>query len=214
MTPLLDGALDDYCRAHTKAPAPLLAELIQVTRARMTDHQMQVGPVEGALLGLLVRLTGAERVLEIGTFTGYSALAMAEALPDRGRLVTCDIDPIATAIARDFFGRSPHGAKIELRLGDAMDTVRAFGPDERFDMIFIDADKGRYPAYFEALLPRLRVGGLFVADNCLWSGEVVAPKTGDARAIDELNRRVNADPRVENVLLSVRDGVMIARRVA
>lgn len=214
MTPLLDVALDDYCRAHTRAPSPLLAELIQVTRAKMTDHQMQVGPVEGALLGLLVRLAGAKRVLEIGTFTGYSALSMAEALPEDGRLVTCDIDPVATAIARDFFARSPHGAKIELRLGDAMTTVGALGPDERFDMVFIDADKGRYPAYFEALLPRVRIGGLFVADNCLWSGSVVAPETVDARAIDELNRRVHADPRVENLLLSVRDGVMIARRVA
>lgn len=174
---------------------------------------MQVGRVEGTLLSLLVRLARAERVIEIGTFTGYSALCMAEALPPEGKLVTCDVDEAATAVAKSFFERSPHGHKIEVRLGDALETVRSLADDELFDVVFLDADKARYLDYYEALVPRLRPGGLVLADNTLWSGEVLEPKTADARGLVAFNRRVTEDPRVENVLLSVRDGLMVARRL-
>jgi caffeoyl-CoA O-methyltransferase len=138
---------------------------------------------------------------------------MAEGLPDDGKLITCDKDPEATRIARQFFDRSPHGKKITIRLGDALETVRSLPAEPSFDLAFLDADKEGYVAYFEELVPRLRRGGLLVADNTLWSGEVVDPQTDHARAIHHFNERVTADPRVENVLLSVRDGVMLARKL-
>ena len=206
---LLDPALDEYTHAHTSPRGPLFDELRDVTFATMESPGMQVGRVEGALLALLCRLMRARRVLEIGTFTGFSALSMAEALPEDGVLVTCDIDPNATEIARSFFDRSPHGPKIQIRLGDALETLRVL-PDEPFDLAFIDADKERYTAYYEAILPRLRPGGLLVADNTLWSGKVLAPTHATDHAIVRFNDLVTRDPRVENVLLSVRDGMMLA----
>jgi caffeoyl-CoA O-methyltransferase len=209
---LTSPELDRYVHDHTRAPAPLLDELREVTYASMQSPQMQVGRVEGGLLRMLAALMGARRILELGTFTGYSALCMAEALPGDGELITCDIDPEATRIAQQFFDRSPHGKKIRIRLGNALDTVLALPEDHPFDMAFVDADKERYPDYYEAVLPRLRRGGLFVADNTLWSGSVLAPQTASARAIARFNDLVTRDDRVENVLLSVRDGVMLARK--
>jgi caffeoyl-CoA O-methyltransferase len=156
---------------------------------------------------------GARRVIEIGTFTGYSGLSMAEALPDEGELITCDIDPHATRIAREFFDKSPHGKKITIRLGDALETLRGLPSSQPFDLAFIDADKERYVDYYDALVPLIRPNGLIVADNTLWSGKVVDPQDASTRAIVAFNARVTADPRVENVLLSVRDGVMLARKL-
>jgi caffeoyl-CoA O-methyltransferase len=172
---------------------------------------MQVGRVEGTLLKLLASLAGARRILEIGTYTGYSALCMAEALPDDGQLITCDRSEEFTTVARRFWAESPHGHKIELYLGDALDSLRALD-DRPFCMAFIDADKSRYVDYYEEILPRLRPGGLLVVDNVLWSGAVLAPETDDARGIAALNEHVTADERVDNVLLTVRDGVMLARK--
>jgi caffeoyl-CoA O-methyltransferase len=174
---------------------------------------MQVGRVEGTLLKMLAGLVGARRVLEIGTFTGFSALCMAEALPEGGELITCDIDPEAVRIAQRFFDRSPHGKKIRVRLGDALETVRSLPAESTFDLVFLDADKERYSDYYELVLPRLRVGGLLVADNTLWSGRVLSPSHASDHAIVAFNRRVAEDPRVENVLLSVRDGMMLARKL-
>ncbi len=212
MVPLVDERLAAYAEAHTTPRPPLFDELRRVTLERTTAPQMQVGAVEGTLLKLLCATLGARRVIEVGTFTGWSALCMAEALPEGGRIVTCDVDPAATAIAREFFDRSPHGAKIEIRMGDALGTIAALG-DEPFDLAFIDADKARYRAYYAALLPRLRPGGLFVADNTLWSGRVLDPKSDDDRGIAAFNDAVVADRRVEVVQLSVRDGVTIARKL-
>jgi caffeoyl-CoA O-methyltransferase len=174
---------------------------------------MQVGRVEGGLLKLLVAVSGARRVVEIGTFTGYSALSMAEGLPDDGELITCDINPEAARVAQSFFDRSPHGKKISLRLGDALETLRKLPRDLSIDLAFIDADKERYVDYYEEIVPRLRKNGLIAADNTLWSGSVVDPQTESARAIARYNDHVMADPRVENVLLSVRDGLMLARKL-
>jgi caffeoyl-CoA O-methyltransferase len=141
-------------------------------------------------------------------FTGYSALMMAEGLPDDGRLITCDVDPEAESIARRYFSESSHGHKIEIRMGSALETLRAIeGP---FDMAFIDADKANYSNYYEACLPLLRSGGLIVADNVLWSGNVLDPRDEDSRAIVAFNKLVQADSRVENVCLTVRDGMMLA----
>jgi caffeoyl-CoA O-methyltransferase len=173
---------------------------------------MQVGRVEGTLLKLLVGLCGARRVLEIGTFTGFSGLCMAEALPDDGELITCDVDPVATGLARRYFDSSPHGRKITIRLAPALETLRALAGSAPFDLCFIDADKGNYLAYYEAVLPLLRRGGLIVADNMLWSGRVLAPSSVDDHAIVALNAHIVADERVENVLLTVRDGIMLARK--
>ncbi len=203
--------IDAYAFEHTQPRPPLFDELRAYTYDNVPSPQMQVGRVEGTLLKLLAALSGARQILEIGTYTGYSALCMAEALPDDGRLITCDRDEKVTEVARRFFDKSPHGHKIEIRLGDALDTVRALpGP---FDMAFLDADKARYPDYYEELIPRLRGGGVLVIDNVLWSGEVLAPESDDARGIAAVNARALADARVENVLLPVRDGVMIVRKL-
>lgn len=213
MTPLLSPDIERYVHDHTRARPALFDELRDVTHATMESPNMQVGRVEGGLLKMLVAITGARRVLEVGTFTGYSALCMAEALPDDGELITCDKDPEATRVARSFFDRTPHGKKISIRVGDALTTIRALPNGTTFDLAFIDADKERYSDYYEEIVPRLRPGGLLVADNTLWSGTVVAPETESARAIASFNQRVTADPRVENVLLSVRDGIMLARKL-
>jgi caffeoyl-CoA O-methyltransferase len=214
MTPLVSPEIEQYTHDLTSPRPPLFDELREVTYASMASPHMQVGRVEGTLLKTLCALMDARRVLEIGTFTGFSALCMAEALPDDGEVVTCDIDPEVTRVARAFFDRSPHGHKITIRLGDALETVRRLPADQPFDLVFLDADKERYATYYDAVLPLLRTGGLLVADNTLWSGRVLAPAHATDRAIVAFNRRVTDDPRVENVLLSVRDGMMLARKVA
>jgi caffeoyl-CoA O-methyltransferase len=210
MSDIVPAELERYALEHTTREGPLLARLAAETRARMPGWAMQIGPVEGTFLRLLVRSIGARRIVEIGMFTGYSALMMAEALPDDGRLVTCDVDPEAEAIARRYFAESPHGHKIEVRMGLALQTLRALGGP--VDLMFIDADKESYGAYYEEAIRLLRPGGLVVADNALWSGRVLHPADGDDRAIAAFNARVAADPRVEHVLLTVRDGIMLARK--
>lgn len=169
---------------------------------------MQVGHLEGSFLRLLVKIARAKRILEIGTFTGYSALAMAEGLPPAGRLITCDIDPLSTRIARTSWKKSPHGKKIDLRLGRATDTLRRLKGS--FDMVFIDADKENYIRYWELCVPKVRRGGLLLADNTLWGGRVLHPRDASGRAIAAFNRHVVHDRRVEAVLLTVRDGLTLA----
>ena len=203
----INEAIEQYAHDHTKEESELFRRLREETYREMKYPQMQVGRLEGRFLKMLVRLTGAQRVLEIGMFTGYSALMMAEGLPDDGRLTTCDINPQAEAIARRYFAESPHGHKIEVRIGPALETIGSLaGP---LDLVFIDADKTNYGNYYEACFPLVRAGGLIVADNVLWSGRVLQPEDDDTRAIVAFNQRVQADPRVENVCLTVRDGMML-----
>jgi caffeoyl-CoA O-methyltransferase len=211
MRALVAPEIDEYAHRHTTAEIPLLAELREATYGEMNLPQMQVGLVEGSFLKMLVAITGARRVVEVGMFTGYSALMMAAALPEDGRLITCDVDPAAEAMARKYFQRSPHGEKIEIRMGPATDTLP--GIEAPLDLVFIDADKTGYLSYHEILVEKMRPGGLMVFDNMLWSGEVLEPGDDDARALVEVARRVNDDDRVENVLLTVRDGMMLARRL-
>jgi caffeoyl-CoA O-methyltransferase len=174
----------------------------------MNSPQMQVGRIEGRFLKMLVRLVRARRILEIGMFTGYSALMMAEGLPDDGRMITCDVNPVAEEVARRYFNQSPYGHKIEIRLGPALDTIKSL--TEPLDLVFIDADKTNYSNYYEAVMPLVRPGGLIVADNVLWSGRVLDPKSDDDHAIVAFDKLVQSDPRVENVCLTVRDGMMLA----
>jgi caffeoyl-CoA O-methyltransferase len=211
MLRLVPETIDDYAVRHTTPLPPLLEELIATTRERMGRRAgMLSGQVEGTLLQMLVASLGARRVLEIGMFTGGSALMMAAALPEDGELITCEVDPEAIAIARGFFARSPHGHKIEIRQAPALETLQTLrGP---FDLVFIDADKTAYTAYYEAVLPMLAPNGVIVVDNVLRGGRVLDPKEEGDRAIAVFNERVQRDGRVTNVILTVRDGVMLIRR--
>ncbi|MGZ5002152.1 MAG: O-methyltransferase [Chthoniobacterales bacterium] len=206
----IDAAIEQFAHDHTESETDLYARLREETYRTMGSPQMQVGLIEGRFLQMLARLIGARNILEIGMFTGYSTLMMAEALPDDGRLITCEIDPKAEAIARRYFAESPQGQRITIRMGPALDTIRTLsGP---LDLVFIDADKVNYSSYYEACIPLLRPGGLIIGDNVLWSGKVIDPKDDDTRAIVAFNRLVQSDPRVENVCLTVRDGMMLARK--
>ena len=212
MKAIIPRKIEEYCLRHTTAREKLLRALEKYTNRYCADARMLIGPHEGALLAMLVRLTGARRILEIGTFTGYSALYMAEALPATGKLTTCEIKPEHAEIARSFFDRSAHGRKIKLRFGPALETLAALPGAATFDFVFLDADKENYVNYYEAVLPRLRRGGLIVADNVLWSGRVLMPKTKTDRAVVNFNKHVRRDPRVECVMLPVRDGVSLIRK--
>ena len=211
MKPLIDPALEAYAQAHTTvSPSdPVHTRLEAETKASTRAPQMQVGDLIGRTLYLLARLTRARLAVEVGTFTGCSALHIAEGLEEGGRLITCDIDPEATAIARRYWAQVPYGNRIELQLGPAIETLTAIeGP---VDLAFIDADKAGYIAYWEALVPRMRRGGIVCADNVLWSGRVLDPKEASDHALWRFNEHVHADPRVENLMLPVRDGLTVAR---
>ena len=210
MSFLVDEKLEEYAEAHTTAPDPLLAELAAETRATMAAPQMLTGPIEGRFLELLVAGLGARRVLEIGTFTGYSALSMAAALPADGHIDTLDIEPRHAEVAQRYFDRSPHGSKITLHLGPALETIERL--EGEFDFVFIDADKESYDAYYEAVLPRLTERALIAIDNSLWSGRVLDPQDESTRRIAALNDKLAADERVVAVQLTVRDGVTLVRR--
>lgn len=207
---LVDEAIDHYAFRNTSAEPELLQALAKRTAEEMDDPQMLTGRVEGRLLKLIVQLCRPRFVLEIGTFTGYSALSMAEGLDEEGRIVTCEIDAAAQKVAQESFDASPCGRRIEIRMGPALDTIRTL--DEQIDLSFIDADKERYPVYYEEIVQRTRPGGILIFDNMLWSGKVVDPRDSTTRAIANLNETITADDRVENVLLTVRDGVQLVRK--
>ena len=208
MESFINEAVEQFAHDHTEPESDLFIRLRDETYRDMNCPQMQVGRIEGRFLKMLVRLTGARRILEIGMFTGYSALMMAEGLPDDGKIITCDVDPKAEAIASRYFAESPNGHKIEIRMGPALETIRSLSGS--LDMVFIDADKGNYSNYYQAVLPLVRPGGLIVADNVLWSGRVLHPEKPDDHAIVAFDNLVQSDLRVENVCLTVRDGMMLA----
>jgi caffeoyl-CoA O-methyltransferase len=204
--------LDAYAAAHSTAEHPLLAAVAAETRATQEAHGMMVGLLEGRFLETLVWLSGARRILEIGTFTGYSALSMAAALPADGRLTTCEVDAERAEVARRHFDDSPWSDRIELLLGPALDTLA--GVDGPFDFVFIDADKRNYANYYDAVLPKLAPRGLIAVDNVLWSGRVLDPadEGEDTVAMRAFNDKVLADDRVTCVMVTVRDGVTLIRR--
>jgi caffeoyl-CoA O-methyltransferase len=199
--------IEEYAERHSKPLSETHAKVWLETYSKTRSPGMMVGPVEGAFLKILALMTGARRILEIGTFTGYSALAWAEALPEDGRVVTCDINAETAVIAKHYFAESPHGRKIELKLGPALESLKRLrGP---FDVCFIDADKEQYGAYYDRCMELVRPRGLIVLDNMLQGGRVLNPTDPAANAIDRLNKHIRNDPRVENVLLPVRDGMML-----
>ena len=211
---LVPPAVDEYAQAHSTPEPAMLADLAAETRSATDAPGMMVGPVEGRFLEMLVHLSGARRVLEIGTFTGYSALSMAAALPPDGKLVTCEVDAERAALARRHIDASPYADRVEVRLGPALETLSTLtGP---FDFVFVDADKANYRNYYEAVLPLLSARGVIAVDNVLWSGRVLDPSgpdtNDDTRAIAEFNDHVVADPRVVCVMLTVRDGVTLIRK--
>ena len=201
----IDEKIEQYAFDHTSEEGELLRRLEKETYEKLEIPQMTTGRIEARLLKLLARLVGAQRILEIGTFAGYSALSMAEALPEDGTLVTCDEDPVAIAFAQKYFSESPHGKKIKQMEGPALKSIKKL--TGTFDMAFIDADKINYSNYYEAILPMIRPGGLIAVDNVLWSGRVLDPQDESDRAIHQFNERVVKDQRVESVLLTVRDGL-------
>jgi caffeoyl-CoA O-methyltransferase len=211
MSFIVDAKVEEYAEEHTTPDGELFERLAAETRAKTSAPQMMVGRIEGQFLAALVRVLRARRILELGTFTGYSSISMASALPPAGRIITCDVDPDATAIARRYMDESGHGDKIEIKLGPALETLETLeGP---FDLVFIDADKPNYRNYYEAALPLLADGGLLIADNVLWSGRVVEEDGDDStRAIKAFNEHVRADPRVVTVMLTVRDGMTLVQK--
>ncbi|MDP9401393.1 MAG: O-methyltransferase [Actinomycetota bacterium] len=207
----MSARVEAYVEAHSTPPAAHLRELAQATRASLNLPIMLSGPVEARLLETLVFLARPRLVLELGTFSGYSALAMAEALPPDGRIVTCELDDEHADFAERHIAAAGQAGRVEVRRGDALAAIAALeGP---FDLVFIDADKPRYVAYYEAVVPKLAERGVIVADNTLSGGDV-ADERPDARAatLAAFNAHVAADPRTVQVMLTVRDGVTLIRR--
>jgi len=208
MFELVPEGIERYAADHSTPESDIFQSLTEQTHAESDSPQMLVGPIEGRFLKLIVQAMAARRVLEIGTFTGYSALMMAEGLPDDGEVMTCDISRESTTIARSYWDQSPHGRKISLLMGRALDTIA--GIEGPLDVVFIDADKQNYIAYWDACVPKVRRGGVILADNVLWSGRVLDPKEPDDHALVAFNKHVRGDNRVETVMLPFRDGVTMS----
>ena len=207
----VDEAVERYAEEHSTPPAELFERLAAETEATQSLPQMMVGPLEGAFLSFVVGLMRPRLVVELGTFTGWSSIAMASALPPGGRIVSCDVNEETTAVARRYAEEAGVADRIEYRLGPALESLATL--DGPFDLVFIDADKGGYVDYYEAVLPKLADGGAILADNTLADGRVVDPGDSEmARAIARFNDHVRADERVECALLTIRDGVTLIRK--
>lgn len=209
---MIDEQIQNYAEKHTSAESEILAELLERTYATRSDRQMLSGFYQGRLLAMFSRMISPRRILEIGTFMGYSALCLAEGLTDGGKLITLDIEPETNEIAKEFWARTPLFSKIESYLGNASEIIPVL--DETFDLVFIDADKPAYAKYYDLIFPKLRVGGIIIADNVLRGGRVLKAEEGDENtiALDAFNKKVQADERVSNILLAVRDGLMVVRK--
>lgn len=206
--------LYDYLVQHGSRRDPVLSELAQETESLGPLSMMQVAQEQGAFMTMLAQAIGARSAIEVGTFTGYSALCVARGLPEDGRLLCCDVREDWTAIARRYWEKAGVAHKIELRIGPALETLRALPQGTQFDMGFIDADKPNYRHYYEEILQRLRPNGLLLFDNVLWMGQVVdgANQEESTCAIREVNDRLAGDPRVETVMLPIADGLTIVRK--
>jgi caffeoyl-CoA O-methyltransferase len=199
--------IEQYAERHSKPLSIVHEKLWLETYRKTSSPEKLVGAIEAEFLKMLVLMTGARRILEVGMFTGYSTLAMAEALPRDGRVVTCEIDPEIVELARQYFSETPHGSKITVKEGPALISLKIItGP---FDLCFIDADKENYGNYYDRCLELVRHRGIIVLDNMLRGGDVLNPADATTEAIDALNKRIRNDERVENVLLPIRDGIMV-----
>lgn len=209
---IVAAEIEQYAEDHTTPAPAYLQDLAEETERTMSAPQMMVGTLEGRFLEMLVFALQPRYVLEIGMFTGYSSLSMAAALPPGGRIVTCDVDPKAEEVARRHIEASPYADRIEIRMGPALETIA--GLDGPFDLVFIDADKTSYRAYYDSVLPKLAERGVIAIDNVLWSGNVVDADVHDDNtdALRAFNDYVSADSRTVNVMCTVRDGVTLVRR--
>jgi predicted O-methyltransferase YrrM len=210
---IVASEIQNYAEHHTSAESDLLTELLQKTYSERADKSMLSGFYQGRLLAMLSKMLSPGRILEIGTYMGYSALCLAEGLTDDGKIITLDIQPETNEIAREFWARSALYPKIESYLGNALEIIPSL--NETFDLVFIDADKPNYANYYDLILPKLRIGGIILADNVLWSGKVLDLETYNDEntvALDEFNKKIQADERVSNILFAVRDGLMVIRK--
>jgi caffeoyl-CoA O-methyltransferase len=213
-SPWLEPAIETYANAHSAGPDEVQRALIAETAQLGRRARMQISSLQGSFMELFVRAMGARRAVEVGTFTGYSALSVARGLPDDGHLLCCDVSEEWTSIGRRYWEQAGVAAKIELRIRPAIDTLRALPDGEQFDIGFIDADKPSYGAYFEEIVPRLRRGGVLMVDNTLWSGRVADPSDHDPDtvAMRAFNDKVAADDRVMTVLLPISDGLTLLQK--
>jgi caffeoyl-CoA O-methyltransferase len=212
MSFIVQEEIERYAEGHTTPPNELLAELAAETKASLDSPQMLTGTIEGRLLEQLVHALQPKRVLELGTFSGYSSLSMAAGLPEGGHIDTCEVSEEHAEVARRYHARSPYGDRITIHMGPALETIERLGGE--WDFVFIDADKENYANYYEALLPRVRRNGAILVDNTLWSGAVIDPEANDANtvAIRAFNDMVAADPRVDTVQLAISDGLTLLRK--
>lgn len=210
---LINESLQHYAEQHTSSEADLLKKIDRDTHAKVMMPRMLSGHLQGRVLSMISHMIRPQRILEIGTYTGYSAVCLAEGLQEGGKLITVDINEELEDRVRDYFAASSYSGKIEYKIGNAVEVIP--GLDETFDLVFIDADKERYSVYFDLIIDKVRTGGFILADNVLWSGKVLDAKPDkDTRAILEFNKKIQDDPRVENVLLPIRDGIMLMRKVS
>ena len=206
--------LADYAEKHTSPEPKLLAELNRDTYANVLTPRMLSGHIQGRVLSMFSKMIQPKAILEIGTYTGYAALCMAEGLTSDGILHTIDIDEELETRINKFVSQSPFAHQVKLHIGNALDIIPML--NESFDLVFIDADKGNYAAYYDLLIDRLPSGAVLIADNVLWSGKVLdadqATTDQDTKALDSFNKKIQADTRVENVLMPIRDGLMVIRK--
>ena len=210
---LINESIQHYAEQHTSSEADLLKKIDRDTHAKVLMPRMLSGHLQGRVLSMISHMIRPQRILEIGTYTGYSAVCLAEGLQENGKLITIDINEELEDRVRDYFAASSYSNKIEYKIGNAVEVIPAL--NETFDLVFIDADKERYSVYFDLVIDKVRNGGFILADNVLWSGKVLDTKPDkDTRAILEFNKKIQDDPRVENVLLPIRDGIMLMRKVS
>lgn len=209
----LSPELQEYSEQHTSPESDLLKKINRDTHANVLSPRMLSGPLQGRLLSLISHMIRPKYVLELGTYTGYSAICLAEGIQDGGKLITIDVNEELEDKVRNYFVQSGLSDKIDFRIGKAKDIIPSL--KETFDLVFIDADKENYSTYFDMVIDKVRPGGVILADNVLWSGKVVAAKPDkDTRAILDFNKKVQQDDRVENVLLPIRDGIMMIRKLS
>ena len=213
MTHIVKEEISLYCEKHSSLPGSITEELAEFTRKNVEYPQMLSGHLVASFLGMMIKLVGAKRILEVGTYTGYSALCMAEHLPANGELITLDISKERVAVAKEFWDKSPHGKKIKSILGPAKETFAQLEPS--FDLVFIDADKPGYLDYCKAALKLLSPTGVIIADNCLWNGTVLDKSTqdADALAIQKFNDFIASDSSLQKTLVPIRDGLFVIRKI-